>query len=220
LHSYAGGGTGSAMVHVKICGVTRVEDALMAVAAGADAIGLNFYGQSPRFVPTHVAKAVVDAVGDAALVVGVFVDADVDIASGIQREVGFRCFQFHGSEDPQTVARFLPHAYKALRVRGPEIVEEVRRSPGDHVLLDAYVRGQPGGTGATFDWALAANIARERKLTLAGGLTPDNVGDAVRAVDPFCVDVASGVESAPGVKDAALVRRFVLEAHDAFHKAL
>jgi phosphoribosylanthranilate isomerase len=91
----------------------------------------------------------------------------------------------------------------------------VARYPGEHVLLDAYVKGMPGGTGATFDWALAEQIARARKLTLAGGLVPDNVAEAVRRVRPYCVDTASGVESAPGVKDAELVRRFVERAKNA-----
>ena len=203
------------MVKVKICGVTRVEDAHAAIAAGGDAIGLNFYQKSPRFVSSEAAKAIVDAVGQRTLVVGVFVDTDPEEILKLKSEIGFQCVQFHGAEPPETVARFLPHAYKALRVRGAEALEESRRYPGRYLLLDAYVPGQAGGTGATFDWKLAAEIARERDVTLAGGLTPENVADAIRAVHPFCVDVASGVESAPGIKDHARMELFVREARTA-----
>jgi len=203
------------MVKVKICGITRVEDAQAAIVAGGDAIGLNFYQMSPRFVSREAAKAIVAAVGQRALVVGVLVDTDADEILKLKSDVGFRCVQLHGAEPPATVARFLPHAYKALRVRGPEALEESRRYPGRHILLDAYVPGQAGGTGATFDWKLAAEIARERDVTLAGGLTPENVADAIRAVNPFCVDVASGVESAPGIKDHARMELFVRQARAA-----
>jgi phosphoribosylanthranilate isomerase len=201
------------MVHVKVCGVTSLEDARVCVEAGVDAIGLNFWPRSVRRCDERVAREIVDAFGQQALMVGVFVDApELEIAR-IHAEVGLACVQLHGDESPALVERFLPHAYKALRVKDASIADTVRMFPGEHVLLDAYVKGVPGGTGATFDWQLARAIARERKLTLAGGLTPDNVGEAVRAVQPYCVDTASGVESAPGVKDPALVRAFVQNAH-------
>lgn len=200
------------MAHVKICGLTSVDDARMAVEAGADAIGLNFFSGSVRCVGADVARAIVDAIGDRALTVAVVVDMDEAELRTLQERVGFRCVQFHGSEPPDMVSRFLPHAYKALRVRDESVLEEMARFPGEHILLDAYVKGMPGGTGATFDWKLAAQAAKQRKLTLAGGLTPDNVGDAVRAVQPFCVDVASGVERAAGKKDPRLVRHFIEQA--------
>jgi phosphoribosylanthranilate isomerase len=155
---------------------------------------------------------VAQAVGASALLVGVFVDADAAEVARIRDHVGLGCVQLHGDELPEFLTPFLPHAYKALRVRGPSIRDDVRRYPGDHILLDAYVPGMPGGTGATFDWQLAAEIARERKLTLAGGITPTNVAEAVRAVRPFCVDTASGVESAPGVKDRSMVEALVRQA--------
>jgi phosphoribosylanthranilate isomerase len=203
------------MTRVKICGLTTVDDAVMCVAAGVDAIGLNFWSGSVRRCDESVARAISERVREQVLIVGVFVDAALAEILRIQREVGLACIQLHGDESPELLAQLLPHAYKALRVRGPEIAADVARYPGEHVLLDAYVKGMPGGTGATFDWALAAQIARVRKLTLAGGLAPDNVADAVRAVRPYCVDTASGVESAPGVKDAELVRRFVANARSA-----
>jgi phosphoribosylanthranilate isomerase len=205
------------MVAVKICGVTSVQDALVCVDAGADAIGLNFYVGSPRCVGAQVAREIVAAVSAAAgssapLLVGVFVDASYDEIARLQAEVGFRCVQLHGDEPPALLERFLPHAYKALRVRGASAIDEAARFGGEHVLLDAYVPGVAGGTGASFDWRIAAQLASQRKVTLAGGLQPANVAAAVAAVQPFCVDVASGVESAPGKKDHALVRAFVANA--------
>jgi phosphoribosylanthranilate isomerase len=200
------------MVAVKICGVTSVDDALFSIAAGADSIGLNFWARSPRCVGTKLARSIVEALPEHVITVGVFVNASQDEIAALQGEVGFRCVQLHGDEGPEVLARFLPHAYKALRVRGEAVIDEVARFPGEHVLLDAYVPGEPGGTGATFDWRIAERVARMRKLTLAGGLTPDNVAEAVAAVRPFCVDVASGVERAPGKKDEAKVRAFIQRA--------
>jgi len=200
---------------VKICGVTDAEAARQAVAAGADAIGINFYPRSPRCVDEATARAIVDAVAGRALTVGVFVDWPADDLEPLKQRVGLACVQLHGDESPEYVARFLPHAYKALRLRGPESLAEAARYGGEHLLVDAYVPGEPGGTGARSDWNLAAQIARTRKVTLAGGLNPDNVAAAIRAVQPFCVDVASGVETRPGHKDPALVEAFITAAKNA-----
>jgi phosphoribosylanthranilate isomerase len=197
------------MTRVKVCGLTTVDDALMCVSAGVDAIGLNFWSGSVRMCPEDVARQIADAVRGKTLIVGVFVDASDAEVERIRTSVGLDCVQLHGDEPPELVARFLPHAYKALRVRGESAVEHARRFPGDHILLDAYVPGLPGGTGATFDWSVAKLIAAERKVTLAGGITPLNVAEAVRQVAPFCVDTASGVESSPGRKDARLVTELV-----------
>lgn len=203
------------MVRVKVCGVTSVEDASMCVELGVDAIGLNFWPRSVRRCELTVARDIVSAHRGRTLFVGVFVDADeAEIASTIE-QVGLDCVQLHGDEPPTLVQRFLPHAYKAVRVRGESPLALVRSYPGDYILLDAYVPGMPGGTGAVFDWTLAREVALERKLTLAGGLTADNVAAAVRAVNPYCVDTASGVESAPGVKSRELVARFVEQARGA-----
>lgn len=203
------------MTRVKICGITSVADALMSVEAGADALGLNFWSGSVRRVAEAEAAAIALAVRGRVLLVGVFVDATESEIVRLRDTLKLGCVQLHGEESPELLARFLPHAYKALRVRGADIAREAARFGGEHVLLDAYVKGLPGGTGATFDWSLAAEIARTRKLTLAGGLTPENVAAAIHAVRPFCVDTASGVESAPGVKDRALVQAFVERAKGA-----
>lgn len=203
------------MVRVKVCGVTSLEDARACIAAGVDAIGLNFWPGSVRRCELATARTIVEELRGQALFVGVFVDAsEAEIARTLQA-TQVECVQLHGNEPPELVARFLPHAYKALRVRDASVLEQVEAYPGDYVLLDAYVPGKPGGTGAVFDWSLATTIAQKRKLALAGGLTAENVAEAVRAVRPFCVDTASGVESAPGVKDAGLVRAFVERAREA-----
>ena len=195
---------------IKICGITSVADAELAVACGVEAIGLNFWPGSSRHVDAGTARAIVDAVGARTLVVGVFVDASLDAVRAAIGATGIGCAQLHGNESPAMLAALLPHAYKALRVRDANIADEARRFGGNYLLLDAYSPTAPGGTGATFDWALAAHLARERKVTLAGGLHAGNVADAIRRVRPYCVDVASGVEGGdPRVKDAAKLRAFV-----------
>ncbi len=200
------------MVEVKICGLTTADDALRCIEAGADAIGLNFWPGSPRCVDVSTARAIVQLVGDRAEMVGVFVDFTLEQISQTLEETGIVWAQLHGEEPPELVAALLPNAYKAIGVKDGSVIELARSYPGEALLLDASVPGMQGGTGRTFDWNIAATVARERKLTLAGGLTPTNVDAAVRVVRPFRVDVASGVESAPGIKDPELVRRFIERA--------
>jgi phosphoribosylanthranilate isomerase len=201
------------MARVKVCGVTSVHDARMCADAGVDAIGLNFVPSSPRRVTTDLARAIADAVRGRVLVVGVVADLAEPELRALSAEVGLECLQLHGDEPPEALLPLLPHAYKAIRVAEPADVARAASYPGDYVLCDAKAPGGAlGGTGHSFDWSLVAELARARKLTLAGGLTPDNVARAVAVVRPFCVDVASGVESAPGVKDPAKVRAFVAAA--------
>jgi phosphoribosylanthranilate isomerase len=203
------------MTRVKICGVTSVKDAVMCAEAGADAIGLNFAARSPRRVDLDTARSIASALPDHIVKVGVFVDASESELRATIDVVGLGCVQLHGAESPELVAAFLPHAYKAIRVRGRGSLDHVAQYPGEHILLDAYVPGVAGGTGTTFDWELAAEIAQSRRVTLAGGLKPGNVAEAVRAVRPYCVDIASGVESAPGRKDPAKVRALITAAKGA-----
>jgi phosphoribosylanthranilate isomerase len=200
------------MAHVKICGVTSAADAELCVAAGASAVGLNFVPSSPRVVTPERAREIARAVRGRVLVVGVVADLGVDAMLALKEEAELECLQLHGDEPPEALAPLLPHAYKALRIGDASDVARADRYGGEHLLVDARVEGALGGSGRTFDWSLVSALAKRRKLTLAGGLTPDNVADAVRAVAPFCVDVSSGVESSPGVKDPDKVRRFVAAA--------
>lgn len=173
---------------------------------------MNFYPRSPRFCEPAAAREIARAIGGRILVVGVFVDADYESIAGLRRAVGFDCAQLHGEETPEFLARLLPHAYKALRVKDAGAVTEGRRYGGRWILLDAHVPGKAGGTGVAADWTVARQIASERPVILAGGLTSDNVSEAIAAVAPFGVDVANGVENAPGRKDPALIRAFVTAA--------
>jgi len=201
-------------VHVKICGVTCVEDALQAVDAGASSIGLNFVPTSPRWVTVEVARSIVAAVGARALVVAVVADRTLEEIVALRREVGFGCVQLHGDESPALVEALLPHAYKAVRVADARDVAAAAAMPGDYVLVDAKVEGVLGGSGVQVPPALVAELAKKKRLTLAGGLTPDNVVSAVTVVRPYAVDVASGVERAgvPRRKDPERVVAFVTAA--------
>lgn len=204
-------------VHVKVCGVTNVEDATACIAAGVSAIGLNFVPGTPRFVKVDEARRIARSIGGKALVVGVVANLSVEQMIALRDDLGLGCLQLHGDESPDALLPLLPHAYKAVRVGGPADVAQIDRFPGEHVLVDAKVDGVLGGSGVRVDPVLVAGIARRRKLTLAGGLTPENVAGAVRAVRPFAVDVASGVElrGDPRRKDGAAIEAFVAAARRA-----
>jgi phosphoribosylanthranilate isomerase len=195
---------------VKICGITRVEDGLAAVAAGADAIGLVFYAASPRAVSVDQAAAICTALPPFVTVVGLFVDAEVDQITRVLAQVPLSLLQFHGNEAPGECARFARPYIKAVRMRehtdlGAELNRYVEAQA---LLLDTYKAGTPGGTGETFDWQRVSRQYAGR-IVLAGGLNPDNVATAVTQVRPYAVDVSGGVESAPGIKDVELMRKFI-----------
>lgn len=200
------------MVAVKICGLTRVEDAVACVQLGVDALGVNFWPQSKRFCVEEAALSIAKAVKGQTLLVGVFVDATPNEMQRIQEKVGLDCVQLHGTESPQVLEQFLPHAYKCIRVENAESLAAANHYAGDYLMVDAFVADVPGGTGQTLDWHLVQPLCAQRKVLLAGGLTPDNVADAILQARPFGVDVASGVESAPGQKNLDLVKRFVEQA--------
>jgi phosphoribosylanthranilate isomerase len=171
-------------------------------------LGLNFVSGSPRRVGLARARALADAVRGRVELVGVVADADDAVLTELQAAVGLDRLQLHGDEPPEEVARWAPRAFKALRIGSAADVAAAGRYEG-LLLVDAKVPGALGGTGRTVDFALVAPLARAREILLAGGLGPDNVADAIRAVDPWGVDVASGVERAPGVKDLDAVAAFV-----------
>jgi len=196
---------------VKICGVTSVADALMVAAAGADAIGLNFCPQSPRCVSVDVAAAIAAALPRGVCRVGVFVDAPRDEVMAIATRVGLDALQFHGGEGAEFCAGWERKTIKAVRVRDAESLAHAPQDAVDFILADAYVEGRAGGTGHRVPVEWLVGVPAER-LILAGGLNPENVADAIRAVRPAAVDVASGVERAPGIKDPEKVERFIANA--------
>ena len=200
-------------VRVKICGITRVEDALAAAAAGADAIGLVFYAKSPRAVDIEQARAILAALPPFVTTVGLFVDAELSELERILASVPLDLLQFHGDESVQQCEAFGRPYIKALRVKaGDDIAAQVARYPSAQgILLDAYVEGVPGGTGEAFDWSLIPQTL-SKPLILAGGLRPDNVAEAVSRVRPYAVDVSGGVEASKGVKDVEKVGAFIRAA--------
>lgn len=195
---------------VKVCGITTPEDALMAAKAGAAAIGLVFWPGSPRFVDRAMARRIVEALPLFVLRVGVFVDQSLDMMTRTSDDVGLDIIQLHGAEPPETVACLPRRVIKAIRVGSDSVLDEVRRYEGSGILLDTKDEVRPGGTGKTFDWQTAQQVrARVRFLVLAGGLTPENVAEAIKTVGPDAVDVSSGVEATPGKKDPKKLRAFM-----------
>ena len=200
-------------VRVKICGVTRAEDALTAAAAGADLIGLNFYAPSPRAVTIEQAREIRRAAGDRCAAVGVFVNAERDYIEERVREVGLDLIQFHGDEDDDALRGWPIKVIRALRVGANEngwVSGLIERCPADYILLDTFDPNLFGGAGRArpLDDLRGLDLSR---VIIAGGLTPASVG-AAAAIRPYAVDVASGVESAPGVKDADKMRSFIANA--------
>jgi len=195
---------------VKICGITSVTDGLAAAEAGADMIGLMFYDGSPRHVTLAQAAEIVRILPPFVLRVGVFVNpAEAHVMEAIAA-CGLNLLQFHGDEDSDFCTQFGVMSLKAVRVQNAESLKTLAIFHTDAFLLDAYSKAGFGGTGEKFNWDLAVEAQKFGKpIFLAGGLTPENVADAVRQVRPFAVDVSSGVESAPGKKDAAKVRAFI-----------
>jgi phosphoribosylanthranilate isomerase len=190
---------------VKICGITRADDAHQAIGCGANALGFVFWPRSPRFIDPFRARAIVRTLPPFVTVVGVFVDQPLAEVNGIAALVPLSAVQLHGSEPPQTPDAIRVPVIKALS--GPDA-----DASADHwttrvtLLVDAHDPERRGGTGRKADWTAAARIAARRPIILAGGLTPDNVAEAIASVQPFGIDLSSGVESAPGIKDPARLR--------------
>jgi phosphoribosylanthranilate isomerase len=201
-------------VRVKICGVTRLEDALLAARLGADAVGLNFWPRSKRYVSPAAAGEIVRALPPGIAAVGVFVDPRRDEVLAAIDASGVGVAQLHGDEPPALCASLPVPVVKAIRVTDGHSLAQLASYEVQAFLLDA-ASPEYGGSGRTFDWALAVEVARELPVLLAGGLSPENVAEAVRTVRPMGVDVASGVESSPGVKDAARMELFIRRAKEA-----
>ncbi len=203
-----------ARLKVKVCGITRLEDALAAVRLGADALGFNFWPRSKRYLPPAEARAIVRRLPPLVTAVGVFVDPTRDEVLRAAEQSGIVVAQLHGDESPELCLSLPLPVLKGIRVVDARSLAQLASYDVRGFVLDAPSAGY-GGSGTTFDWSLVAQAARELRVVLAGGLTPENVGEAVRAVRPWAVDVASGVESAPGVKDEEKMRRFIEVAMEA-----
>lgn len=202
---------------LKVCGLTRLTDALHAVKHGATALGFVFWPKSPRFVTPEAAAAIVAEVPSSVLTVGVFVNEPIDAIRTIAAQVRLSAVQLHGDEPPAYADAL---AWPVLRSVTLETAADARQAWGAETtfLLDAADRERRGGTGVLVDWEQAAGFARTQRIVLAGGLTPANVGEAICRVGPYGVDVSSGVEEAPGVKDFDKVTRFLDAAREAFEQ--
>jgi phosphoribosylanthranilate isomerase len=199
---------------IKICGITRPEDARAAVDAGAGALGFVFWPDSPRFIDPYRARAIVRALPPFVVPVGVFVNQRPEYIAGVASLVPLAAVQLHGDETIADADATGRPAVKALTLAAASESDRLREWPERVVvLLDVHDPVRRGGTGQTIDWAAAAAIARTRRVILAGGLTPDNVAEAVAKVQPFGIDVSSGVERAPGVKDHARIKALFEALH-------
>jgi len=197
-------------IRIKICGITRPNDGRAAARLGADAIGLVFYPPSPRYVEPEQARAIVQALPPFVAAVALFVDAGEAQIRAVLEQVPVSLLQFHGDEAPEDCRRYGRPYIKALRM-APDVdvaAYAVRYGDAAGLLLDSYQAGVPGGTGRSFDWARVPDGV-DKPLILAGGLTPDNVAEAVAAARPYAVDVSGGVESRKGIKDAAKMADFI-----------
>ena len=200
-------------VKVKICGITNLPDGMAATEAGADALGFMFYDKSPRAISVESATTLIRQLPPFVMKVGVFVNAPEDLVVRVIRDCSLSLLQFHGDETPEYCLQFGLMSMKAIRVRDAASLQTLLGYHTDAWLLDAYSPDRPGGTGETFNWDLALEARGwGRPIFLAGGLTPENVAEAVRRARPYAVDVSSGVEAAPGKKDHAKLKAFIQAA--------
>ena len=203
------------VTRVKICGITNMEDALMAAEMGADALGFVFYRKSPRFITAENAAAIVRQLPPFVTTIGLFVDESGARVDSVRRQVGLDCLQFHGNESQNYLSQFSCRVIKAVRVADRSSLRAVGQLQANALLLDSYRPGEPGGTGTTFDWTWLEGLETSARIILAGGLTPENVREAIGHCRPYGVDCSSGVEKSPGVKDRRLVGAFIKAVRDA-----
>ncbi|HAS16831.1 MAG TPA: phosphoribosylanthranilate isomerase [Nitrospiraceae bacterium] len=199
------------MVKVKICGITNLEDAIVAAEAGADALGFVFYPESPRYIEPGKVHDIISKLPVFITAVGVFVDESEDMIRRIMRESGVQIIQLHGSESPLLCTRFREKVIKAIRIKGKDSLNSMSMYPVNTFLLDTFTEDKKGGTGIPFDWGIAVKAKDHGSIILSGGLNPSNVREAVKNVLPYGVDVSSGVELSPGKKDHKKIRGFIKE---------
>jgi phosphoribosylanthranilate isomerase len=202
-------------MEVKICGLTTIDDAKVAVDAGADYLGFVFYQKSPRAVSAKRVADIVSALGDGIRAVGVFVNETPERVNALVRECGLYAAQIHGDEHPEGFSEVTVPLWRAIWIRDREPAPNPSAWPAVRYVIDAAAPGQYGGAGVAADWDVAARIAREQPVMLAGGLRADNVAEGIRRVRPVGVDVSSGVEKNPGSKDHDAVRAFIAAAKHA-----
>ena len=206
------------MIKIKICGITNPEDALMAVKAGADALGFVFFRGSPRYISPEQAAAIIHQLPPFVQTVGLFVNEELVTVNSTADQCGLDLVQLHGEESPDYCAAVKRRVIKAFRVKDASSLDEIINYRVAACLLDAWSPAAHGGTGVTFNWEIAARAAAAHCIILAGGLNPENVAGAIAAVEPYAVDVSSGVESAPGKKDAELVNGFIRATRSLHHE--
>jgi phosphoribosylanthranilate isomerase len=199
----------NSMTKIKICGITNQEDALMAVEAGADALGFVFFQGSPRYISPKQAADIIRSLPPFVHAVGLFVNEKPETVNAIADQCGLDLVQLHGDETPGYCDAIKRRIIKAFRVKDASSLDEMMNYRVAASLLDAWSPAARGGTGTTFNWEIAAKAAALNTIILAGGLTPENVAEAIAMVNPYAVDVSSGVESSPGKKDAGLVTSFI-----------
>jgi phosphoribosylanthranilate isomerase len=197
------------MIKIKICGITNLDDALYAAERGADALGFNFYRKSPRFIEPEKAAEIISQLPPFIQPVGVFVNEREEKIREVQGLTCIQTIQLHGDETPEFCEQFGSRVIKAFQIKDRESIKHMAHYHVGAFLLDSYQNGLRGGTGATFDWHLAVVAKTFGRVILAGGLTPENVAEAVKLVQPYGVDVAGGVEREKGIKDQAKLKTFI-----------
>ncbi len=200
------------MTRVKVCGITRLRDALAAVNHGADALGFVFVPESPRFTSADQAKRIIQRVPPFVASVGVFMDAPREEVLAHVQLCGLTAVQFHGNETPEDCRGMPARVIKAFRVKGNRLPARITRYSVDAILLDTYLAGTAGGTGRVFPWEVAVRAKKHGRIILAGGLNSRNIEKAIKVVRPYAVDVSSGVEQSPGKKDVRRIKEFIEKA--------
>lgn len=194
---------------IKICGITNLEDALIAANSGADALGFIFYKESKRYVDPEVVKGVISALPPFITTVGVFVNQSVDEISEIKDVTGINMAQLHGDETPEFASSLPLEVIKAIRFKDKSDLERVAQYSAQAILFDTYSDTEYGGTGRSLDWGILKDLSLPKKIILSGGLNPGNVAEAAKIVKPYAVDVSSGVEAEPGKKDHKKIKEFI-----------
>ena len=197
------------MTKIKICGITNLDDAFLALDLGADALGFIFYSDSKRYISSEDALRIISKLPPFVTTVGVFVNQGVEELKSMKREIGFDLFQLHGDEDPGYCRKLGNSVIKAIVVKDCISQGDIDAFPVQALLFDAYSTAEFGGTGRSFNWELLKGIALSKSVILSGGLTPENVAEAIDIVNPYAVDVSSGVEDYPGKKNPVKLKAFI-----------